>query len=177
MPQLVPFYFINQVTFTFAILVGLIYVFSKYILPRLLRLFLCRMFISRLSNTKGANYNSNLYNIRRTQNLNKPTGIRFFSTERHVMNSNKLGTYDESKQNSLVSLNPNYVTGFSDGEGCFYIKFTRSNNLSGWVVQPVFCIELHIKYLALIQIIQSYFGVGTILINQKKIQLLCPSSQ
>jgi len=39
MPQLVPFYFINEVTFAFAIIAFLIYVFSKYILPRFVRLF------------------------------------------------------------------------------------------------------------------------------------------
>ena len=33
MPQLVPFYFVNQVTFAFIILLLLIYIFSKYILP------------------------------------------------------------------------------------------------------------------------------------------------
>jgi F-type H+-transporting ATPase subunit 8 len=48
MPQLVPFYFINQVTFTFVLLVALIYFFSKYILPRFVRLFLARTFISKL---------------------------------------------------------------------------------------------------------------------------------
>ena len=48
MPQLVPFYFINEVTFTFAILVITIYMLSKYILPRFVRLFLSRTFISKL---------------------------------------------------------------------------------------------------------------------------------
>ena len=48
MPQLVPFYFINQVAFAFVILVTMIYVFSKYILPRFVRLFLSRVFISKL---------------------------------------------------------------------------------------------------------------------------------
>ena len=48
MPQLVPFYFINQVTFAFILLILMIYVFSKYILPRFIRLFLSRMFISKL---------------------------------------------------------------------------------------------------------------------------------
>jgi len=48
MPQLVPFYFINQVTFTFIVLVTLIYVFSKYVLPRFVRLFATRVFISKL---------------------------------------------------------------------------------------------------------------------------------
>jgi F-type H+-transporting ATPase subunit 8 len=48
MPQLVPFYFVNQVTFAFILLVGMIYLFSKYILPRFVRLFLARLFISKL---------------------------------------------------------------------------------------------------------------------------------
>lgn len=48
MPQLVPFYFINQVTFTFILLIIMIYMFSKYILPRFVRLFLTRTFISKL---------------------------------------------------------------------------------------------------------------------------------
>jgi len=33
MPQLIPFYFINQLSFSFLTLLALIYVFSKYILP------------------------------------------------------------------------------------------------------------------------------------------------
>jgi len=48
MPQLVPFYFINEVTFAFLVLVTLIYVFSKYVLPRFVRLFATRLFISKL---------------------------------------------------------------------------------------------------------------------------------
>jgi len=48
MPQLVPFYFVNQVIFTFLILVIMVYIFSKNILPRFVRLFLTRLFISKL---------------------------------------------------------------------------------------------------------------------------------
>jgi len=48
MPQLVPFYFINQVIFAFTLLVIMIYIFSKYILPRFVRLFISRIFISKL---------------------------------------------------------------------------------------------------------------------------------
>jgi F-type H+-transporting ATPase subunit 8 len=44
----VPFYFVNEVTFAFAVLVTLIYVFSKYVLPRFVRLFSARVFISKL---------------------------------------------------------------------------------------------------------------------------------
>ncbi|PQE31519.1 ATPase subunit 8 (mitochondrion) protein [Rutstroemia sp. NJR-2017a WRK4] len=48
MPQLVPFHFINQVTFAFILLTVMIYVFSKYTLPRFVRLFISRVFISKL---------------------------------------------------------------------------------------------------------------------------------
>ena len=46
MPQLVPFYFMNEVTICFYIIIVIsVYILSKYILPRFVRLFLSRMFI------------------------------------------------------------------------------------------------------------------------------------
>ena len=51
MPQLTPFYFINEVTFTFAIITITVYFLSKYIFPRFVRLFLSRVFISKLLDT------------------------------------------------------------------------------------------------------------------------------
>jgi F-type H+-transporting ATPase subunit 8 len=44
MPQLVPFYFMNEVVFAFSIIVIVHYVLSKYILPRIINLFLSRLF-------------------------------------------------------------------------------------------------------------------------------------
>ncbi len=44
MPQLVPFYFLNEIVFAFSIIIVLLYLFSKYILPRILVLFLSRYF-------------------------------------------------------------------------------------------------------------------------------------
>ena len=48
MPQLVPFFFVNQVVFAFVTLTVLIYAFSKYILPRFVRIFLSRLYINKL---------------------------------------------------------------------------------------------------------------------------------
>lgn len=48
MPQLVPFYFINEITFGFIVLIIMIYLFSKYILPKFIRLYLGRTFIIKL---------------------------------------------------------------------------------------------------------------------------------
>lgn len=48
MPQLTPFYFINEITVAFVLITILIYLSSKYILPRFVRLFLSRVLISKL---------------------------------------------------------------------------------------------------------------------------------
>jgi F-type H+-transporting ATPase subunit 8 len=48
MPQLIPFYFINQVTFAFIAIIAILYISSKYILPRFVCLFISRIFVSEL---------------------------------------------------------------------------------------------------------------------------------
>ena len=48
MPQLIPFYFVNEITFTFSLLIIIIYLLSKYILPKFVKLFLTRIYISKL---------------------------------------------------------------------------------------------------------------------------------
>jgi F-type H+-transporting ATPase subunit 8 len=50
MPQLVPFYYMNEVFFTFALIVGILYILSNYVLPRIVRLFISRMFIKIINN-------------------------------------------------------------------------------------------------------------------------------
>jgi F-type H+-transporting ATPase subunit 8 len=49
MPQLIPFYFINQLSFSFLTLLSLIYIFSKYILPLFTFQQVVRMYITKLS--------------------------------------------------------------------------------------------------------------------------------
>lgn len=48
MPQLIPFFFVNQVIFAFVLLIIMIYVFSKYILPKFVKLFITRVYLSKL---------------------------------------------------------------------------------------------------------------------------------
>lgn len=48
MPQLTPFYYVNEVVFAFGLIVVILYLLSKYILPRIVRLFLSRMFINKI---------------------------------------------------------------------------------------------------------------------------------
>ena len=48
MPQLKPFYFFNQIFVLFIILIGIIYIFSKYILPINTFLQVIRQYITKL---------------------------------------------------------------------------------------------------------------------------------
>nr|YP_010375699.1 ATP synthase protein 8 [Paraisaria gracilis]YP_010893092.1 ATP synthase protein 8 [Paraisaria heteropoda]UDN38733.1 ATP synthase protein 8 [Paraisaria gracilis]WJR82530.1 ATP synthase protein 8 [Paraisaria heteropoda] len=48
MPQLTPFYYINEIVFAFSVIVLVLYILSKYVLPRIVRLFLSRMFINKI---------------------------------------------------------------------------------------------------------------------------------
>ncbi len=48
MPQLVPFFFVNQVIFNFSLLLLIIYMFTKYILPRFVRLLKSRLHLNTL---------------------------------------------------------------------------------------------------------------------------------
>lgn len=65
--------------------------------------------------------------------------------------------------NNSPTIDPWFLTGFSDAESCFVLSIIKSNNVKvGWVVYPRFQIGLHEKDKALLERIQSYFGTGKI---------------
>ena len=49
MPQLIPFYFLNQLSFTFFSLMVLIFVLSKYILPLFTYRNVVRLYLTKLT--------------------------------------------------------------------------------------------------------------------------------
>ena len=72
---------------------------------------------------------------------------RFYSTLDNLNNNN---------------INPWFLTGFIDGEGCFRISLTKVNRPIGWRVQLFFQISLHEKDRVLLENIKDYLGVGKI---------------
>jgi len=66
--------------------------------------------------------------------------------------------------NKLFKLNGNFIAGFTDGEGCFRVRISKSNERkTGWMVEPIFQIGLHKKDLAILQLIQkAWGGIGSI---------------
>jgi hypothetical protein len=75
----------------------------------------------------------------------------------------KKSLFSTSSNNSTNKLDPYYVTGFSDGESCFFIG-TSSNSKykTGFRVKVIFQIGVHEKDVSLLEEIRLFYGVGQI---------------
>lgn len=68
-----------------------------------------------------------------------------------------------SSEKSISSIHPLYITGFTDAEGSFSLSISASSKYStGFLVKLLFDIGLDKRDRELLEIIQSYFGVGKI---------------
>lgn len=75
---------------------------------------------------------------------------------------NKINNYSTLVSNSK-NLNPFFVTGFTDAEGCFSLKISkRSGGRNGWDIVPSFIIVLHNKDKSILEGLKSFFKVGNI---------------
>ena len=65
---------------------------------------------------------------------------------------------------TIDKLDPKWVTGFTDAEGCFMINITkRKTNKMGWQIRPCFQIKLHYRDEKLLMKIKSFFNeIGSI---------------
>lgn len=68
-------------------------------------------------------------------------------------------------------LNPYWITGFTDAEGCFHVNIYKdtSGTKLKWRVQPSFQLNLHIKDLDLLKGIKSFFNTGNIYIKKNSV--------
>lgn len=68
-----------------------------------------------------------------------------------------------SLDNSKLTLEPWFITGFTDAEGCFLVIIRKSpKSLLGWQIEVNFTINLHARDLELLNLIKAYFGAGRI---------------
>lgn len=86
----------------------------------------------------------------------------FYSKPQRSSFSNE-ATSSKFSYASSYDLNPYYVTGFTDGEGCFSISVSGNPRYkAGYRVKAAFHVGLHIRDLALLEQIQLFFGLGNI---------------
>ncbi len=71
--------------------------------------------------------------------------------------------------NQQGRLNPWWVVGFVDGEGCFSISIFRNvTTKSGVQVFPEFVVTQGTKSLSVLKNLQIFFGCGNIYVNRRK---------
>jgi len=72
---------------------------------------------------------------------------------------------DNQQETKLRALDPLWVVGFVDGEGCFSVSIHR-NELArptgGWHVQPTFQVSQHLDHQNILLALQRFFGCGTV---------------
>lgn len=66
-------------------------------------------------------------------------------------------------ENSTAIINPHYIAGFVDGEGCFCVSISKHKTLKRRIeVRPEFEIELRADDRAILEKIKQIIGCGTI---------------
>lgn len=75
----------------------------------------------------------------------------------------------EAPQNTSVKLkiNPNWIAGFADAEGCFDVDIYKSRTTVGYGVTLRFRLVQHSRDLDLMESIRDFLGCGTIVSKEK----------
>lgn len=82
--------------------------------------------------------------------------MAFYTTSRNNDSSGVLSNLD-------MNLDPYWVTGFIDGEGCLSVSIVINPDLKlGWRVKAIFIIGLHKKDRMILELLLKFFGVGGI---------------
>ena len=64
-----------------------------------------------------------------------------------------------------LKLDPHWVVGFVDGEGCFSVSVHRNpyvQRTRGWQIHPVFHVYQHVSYRAVLEELVEFFSCGRI---------------
>ena len=69
--------------------------------------------------------------------------------------------------NQQERLDPRWVSGFVDGEGCFHVSINKVPKMSqGWQVLPEFRIVQHSRDEAILHRLCNFFGCGRVVLNR-----------
>ncbi len=98
----------------------------------------------------------NFYSTHQTKYLNK-NRLTF-----NIISLSKRCNVTKAAQRDY-KLNPWFITGFIDSEGCFFLNIYLAKGYNtGWTIKPSFKLALNKKDIVLLEKIQKYFGIGKI---------------
>jgi hypothetical protein len=72
---------------------------------------------------------------------------------------------ENQQETARPRLDPMWVVGFVDGEGCFSVSVHQSSlvrQTRGWQLQPTFQVYQHERYREVLEDLISFFGIGRI---------------
>ena len=65
-----------------------------------------------------------------------------------------------------MNLEPQWITGFVDGEGCFHVGIARHEQMTiGLQVLPEFTVVQHQRDVQVLHALKSHFGCGVVRVN------------
>ena len=98
---------------------------------------------------------------------NKINKYKFFTTL--IVNGNYHENNTFFAPLRTQKIHPWFITGFTDGEGCFLVSFYKDKRQkTGWGVQLFFQICLHKKDKPLLEKFKEFFTVGSITKHESK---------
>jgi len=95
------------------------------------------------------------------------SSILEFINDRLFVNTKRIFSTNVNSQKSKNKLDPYWITGFCDAEGCFTVIITKRSILN-WRVIVSFEINLHIRDIAILYQIKETFGVGLVSSRQDR---------
>lgn len=67
------------------------------------------------------------------------------------------------RKGSCMELTPDWIVGFTDGEGCFYVGINKSKDMSlGYQVLPEFTIVQHHRDIQVLYALKKFFSTGVV---------------
>lgn len=109
-------------------------------------------FISSKSSTSNTSYKSSIYSTSSTSSI---------PYKSHRSSTSNTPIYSNNSSKNSYNLNPYYITGFIDDEGCFSVSMYKDNRMDhGWQVKPIFSVNLHKKDIKILEAMQRTLGVG-----------------
>ena len=81
------------------------------------------------------------------------------------MSSDNPSGADNQQETELVAMDPWWVIGFVDGEGCFSVSIHRNDlakPTNGWHIQPTFQVSQHQDHVDVLHSLRRFFGCGNV---------------
>jgi hypothetical protein len=73
---------------------------------------------------------------------------------------------DDQQETARITLDPSWIVGFTDGEGCFSVSLHHNERYAqrsfGWQINPSFHLYQHEGHRDVLDAIRHHFGVGRI---------------